>query len=162
MADPRYARSLDEMAKVEEVAALSGLEFMQAILSGKLSAPNIGRVLHYQLSEVEDGKVTFEGKPNFDALNPLGSVHGGWFGTLLDSCMACAVQTKLAKGQAYTTQEYKVNLIRPLYSDSAPVLAIGQVQHVGRRTAVASGELRGKADGKLYATGSTTCLIFDL
>jgi uncharacterized protein (TIGR00369 family) len=73
--------------------------------------------------------------------------------------MACAVQTALPKGAGYTTLEFKVNIIRPLFEGSGPVLAIGDATHVGRRTGVAEGKIIGEADGKLYATGSTTCLI---
>jgi len=138
------------------------LEFMTKIKAGELAGPPIGRVLGFRADEIKEGEVSFYGTPSFDVLNPIGTVHGGWFGAILDSCMACAVQTTLAKGSGYTTQEYKVNLIRPLFSDSGAMRATGRVQHRGRRTAVAVGELRGVEDGKLYATGSTTCLIFDL
>lgn len=162
MSGPRYANSLEEMPSISDMAELSGLEFMRGVLSGEVPGPNIGKALNYRLKTVEDGEVTFEGQPSFDVLNPMGAVHGGWYGTLLDSCMACAVQTKLAKGQGYTTQEYKVNLIRPLFAKSGAVVARGWVQHIGRRTAVAIGEMRGVEDNKLYATGSTTCLIMDL
>ncbi len=162
MSGPKFATGLDEMPTMADVSSLTGLEFMTKVKDGELAAPPIGRTLGFRVESVKDGEVCFIGTPNFDALNPLGTVHGGWFGALLDSCMACAVQTKLAKGQGYTTQEYKVNLIRPLFSDSGAVMATGQVQHSGRRTGVAVGEIRGIEDGKLYATGSTTCLIFPL
>ena len=94
--------------------------------------------------------------------NPSGAVHGGWYGTLLDSCMACAVQTKLPKGFGYTTLEYKVNLLRPIFETTEDVLAVGEVDHVGRRTGVATGKIVGAESGKLYATGSTTCIVMEI
>jgi uncharacterized protein (TIGR00369 family) len=88
----------------------------------------------------------------------MNGVHGGWYGALLDSCMGCAVMTALPAGRAYTTLEYKVNLIRaiPLGHD---VVATGRLTHAGRSTAVASGEIRDAVTDRLYATGTTTCLI---
>ena len=72
--------------------------------------------------------------------------------------MACAVMTMVPQGSYYTTLEYKVNLTRaiPLGTEIA---AIGQLDHAGRTTGVAHGEIRGVKDDRLYATGSTTCLI---
>ena len=87
------------------------------------------------------------------------TVHGGWYGTLLDSCMACAVMTKLPRGATYTTLEYKINITRAIPA-GMEIVATGLVQHAGRSTGVANGEIRGAQDGKLYATGSTTCMIF--
>jgi uncharacterized protein (TIGR00369 family) len=105
--------------------------------------------------------VMFQGEPTADFYNPIGSVHGGWAATLLDSCMACAVQSTLAAGRGYTTVELKVNLVRALSTDTGPVRAEGWVVHGGRQIATAEGRLTG-ADGKLYAHGSTTCLVVAL
>ena len=88
----------------------------------------------------------------------MSGVHGGWYGTLLDSCMGCAVMTALPAGRAYTTLEYKVNLIRAI-PQGRDVIATGRLGHAGRSTAVASGEIRDAGTDKLYATGTTTCLI---
>jgi len=95
---PLYAASAAELLSMEDLAAMSGLEFMQGIHEGRLPAPPIGKTLNYWLDEVTEGRVVFRGVPSFDVMNPIGTVHGGWFGTLLDSCMACAVQTTLPKG----------------------------------------------------------------
>lgn len=137
---------------------MSGLAFMEAIRDGHLPQPPIGRVLNYRVTEVELGRVVFTGTPSFEHSNPLGTVHGGWYGTLLDSCMSCAVHTHVPRGGIYTTLEYKVNITRAI-SPGTEIQAIGTAQHAGRTTGVASGEIRGVADGKLYATGSATCLI---
>ncbi|RED17846.1 PaaI family thioesterase [Pontivivens insulae] len=157
---PKYAQSLEELAKPEQIAAMSGLEFITAIQRGELPAPPIGETLDYWMEEASEGRVVFRGKPTFKAMNPIGTIHGGWFGTLLDSCMACAVQTTLPAGRGYTTLEYKINIIRPLFANSGEVRAIGEVTHAGRRTGVAEGRIVGVDDGKTYATGSTTCLVY--
>ena len=161
MSDIWFPESVDDLLSPQEMAGLSGLEFIQGIAKGRYPAPPICKTLNYWMESAEQGKVTFRGQPNFASMNPLGAIHGGWFGTLLDSCMACAVQTTLPKGSGYTTLEYKINIIRPLFADSPPVLAIGNASHSGRRTGVADGKIVGVEDGKLYATGSTTCIIFE-
>lgn len=130
---------------------------MQGILAGDIARPPISAVLNYTLDTVEDGQVSFRGKPTFDYTNPMGTVHGGWYGTLLDSCMACAVMTKVPKGSVYTTLEYKINIIRPIPLDTE-IIAIGTTDHTGRSTGIAHGEIRDD-EGKLYATGTTTCII---
>ena len=162
MAEPYFASSVEDLATREVIASMSGLDFLQRIVDGELPAPPIGRVLNYRLDRGSAGQAVVCGEPTFDTMNPIGSVHGGWFGTLLDSCMACAVQPPLEAGQGYTTLEYKINIIRPLLPSSGMVEAIGDVSHRGRRTGVAEGRIVGREDGKLYATGSTTCLVMDL
>lgn len=157
-APPRVARTLDELPDLADLVGRSGLDFMRDILSGRLAGPPIGATLGFALAGVAPGRVVFEGVPEFPVTNPMRGVHGGWYGAILDSCMACAVMTTLARGQVYTTLEYKINITRavPL---GMRVRAIGEVAHAGRRTGVATGELRGIDDGRLYATASTTCLI---
>lgn len=162
MTGPFYANSIDELLSPAELAKMSGLEFIQGIHAGRLPAPPIGKTLNYWLDEVEEGRVVFRSDPKFDAMNPIGSVHGGWFGTLLDSCMACAVQTTLPAGTGYTTLEYKINILRPVLPGSGEYLAIGEVDHAGRRTGVANGRLVHAETGKLFATGSTTCMALSL
>ncbi|MBR2655082.1 PaaI family thioesterase [Yoonia sp.] len=152
------AQSPADIPDLTTMLSMSGLEFMQAMQRGEISRPPISGIMNYHLHEVEKGRVTFRGTPDFVHTNPMGGVHGGWYGTLLDSCMACAVMSLLPKGSIYTTLEYKVNLTRaiPLGME---ILATGISDHAGRSTGVSHGEIRGAQDGKLYATGSTTCLI---
>ncbi len=155
------AQTPDDLPSQAEALSMSGLEFMQRMLAGDLAGPPIGTTMNYEATHVEDGKVVFRGAPTFEVCNPMGTVHGGWYGTLLDSCMACAVMTKVPKGSVYTTLEYKVNITRPL-PIGMEIEATGWVQHAGRSTGIASGEIRGVEDGKLYATGSTTCIIMQV
>lgn len=152
------AQSPEDLLSMAELLNMSGLEFMQAITQGTLPGPPIGETMGYTLRHVEEGRAVFRGAASFKHTNPMGTVHGGWYGTLLDSAMACAVMTRVAKGSVYTTLEYKVNILRPL-----PIGLIidceGVTDHVGRSTGIAHGEIRGVDDGKLYATGSTTCIV---
>ncbi len=161
MTEPVFAKSIDELATTDEMLSMSGLAFMEGIRDGTLSHPPISETLHYHVDTVELGRVVFRGAPAFAHTNPLRTVHGGWYGTLLDSAMACAVMTTLPQGSAYTTLEYKVNIVRPI-PVGMEILAEGITSHAGRSTGVAEGTIRGAKDGKLYATGSTTCLIMKL
>lgn len=155
------AQSPADLLKQDEVLGMSGLEFMTGILEGRLPGPPIGQTLGYELHAVEEGRVVFRGAPSFAMTNPLGTVHGGWYGTLLDSAMACAVMTKVPRGSVYTTLEYKISIIRPIPLGMM-IDCIGIIDHVGRSTGVAKGEIRGVEDGKLYATGTTTCIVMKL
>ena len=108
------ATSLEELPDWADLTSRSGLEFMQAILDGQLAGAPIWQTLGLTLTDVRDGSVTIDGTPEFNALNPMRGLHGGWYGTLLDSCMACAVMTKTPRGSIYTTLEYKVNITRAI------------------------------------------------
>lgn len=155
------AQSPADLPDVATMRSMSGLEFMYAIERGEISLPPIGGVMNYTLDSIEPGKAVFRGTPQFAHLNPMGGVHGGWYGTLLDSCLGCAVMTTVPQGSSYTTLEYKVNLNRAI-PVGIEILASAWIDHAGRSTGTAHGEIRGAIDGKLYATGSTTCLIMKL
>jgi uncharacterized protein (TIGR00369 family) len=138
---------------------LSGLEFLTKIIAGEIPAPPIARSLGYDLVEVGEGHAVFEVTPDDSHYNPIGVVHGGLALTLLDSAAGCAVQSTLPRGLAYTSLETKVNFLRAVTSDSGLLLARGWVTKPGKRAAFAEADLRG-ADGTLYATASSTCLVF--
>lgn len=146
---------------METLASMSGLDFLNAIAAGELPAPPIADLLGFTLAEVERGRVVFESVPQFRHYNPLGTVHGGYTATLLDSCVGCAVHSTLPKGIGYTTLEFKVSLIRAITADTGPVRAEGKILNAGRRAATAEGRLT-DAKGRLLAHATTTCLVFDL
>jgi uncharacterized protein (TIGR00369 family) len=148
------------VAAPAQVAGLSGMQFFEAMFAGTLPAPAIGKTLDFLPVLIEPGRAVFQGRPALEHYNPIGSVHGGWIATLLDSCVGCAVHSTLAAGRAYTTAELKVNFVRPVTTRAALLRAEGKVVHVGSRMATAEGRLTGP-DGKLYAHASTTCFIFD-
>jgi uncharacterized protein (TIGR00369 family) len=149
------------LASPEEVKLLSGLEFVKRMHAGLFPAAPISKVMQFQLTDVEQGKVVFSAHPSAEFYNPLGTVHGGYTTTLLDSCMGCAVHSTLPAGMAYTTLEIKINFVRPITDKTGPVRAEGNVISAGKRVATAEGRLV-DATGKLYAHGTTTCLIFPL
>ncbi len=140
------------------ILSMSGLDYLTAMLAGRVPPARIAATLNFRLYAAEQGRVAFRGAPLADHGNPFGATHGGWYGAILDSALGCAVMSVLPRGQTYTTLEYKVNLTRALPPGTlAEATAI--VQHAGRSTCAAAAELRGVDDGRLYATGSTTCLV---
>ena len=148
------------LAQPADIAGLTGLQQMQAMLDGQLPYPHIADTLDYSLVEVGEGRAVFQGQPQLKHYNPLGSVHGGWYATLLDSALGCAVHTMLPAGRGYTTAELGVNIVRAASHKSGPLRAIGTVLHAGRQLATAEARIVG-ADGKLYAHATTTCLVFE-
>ncbi len=145
------------------VVHLSGLEFFAAMARGDYPMPPIGKALNFWFVEAEHGRAVFEGLPLRvrDFYNPIGSIHGSYAAALLDSCMGCAVHTAMLAGQAYTTLEYKISLVRGMSDKTGTVRAEGKVLQVGRRVATAEGRLTDSA-GKLLAHGTTTCLVFEV
>jgi uncharacterized protein (TIGR00369 family) len=146
---------------VETAKGMSGLQLLTSVIEGALPQPPIQRTLDFRLVHVERGSTVFAGIPKFDYYNPLGSVHGGYTAALLDSCMACAVHSTLEPGYTYVTLEIKINYVRAITSDTGEVRAEGKVINSGKRISTAEGRLLG-SEGKLYAHGTTTCLILTL
>lgn len=147
------------MTDLRDLAHLSGLEQLRLGLRGEENIAPIARTLDYRLTSVEEGRVAFEGTPTRAAYNPIGTVHGGWMATLLDSACACAVHSMLKPGQAYTTLEIKTVFHRAL-TEGVPVIAEGRIVQMGRRAGFAEADLKG-TNGKLYATATSTCLVMD-
>lgn len=139
----------------------TGLEQMQAMLSGGMPYPHIAETLDFALVDIEAGKAVFQGTPQLKHYNPMGSVHGGWYATLLDSAVGCAVHTMMPVGRGYTTAELSVNIVRAASHKTGPLRAIGTVIHCGKQLATAEGRIVGP-DGKLYAHATTTCLVFEM
>ena len=149
------------VARPEQVATRSGLELMQAMLRGELPYAAIAKTLDFTILEVSEGRALFQGTPGPAHLNPMGTVHGGWYATLLDSALGCAVHTMMPPGRGYTTAELGVNLVKGIGPKVQRVRAEGKVIHCGRQLATAEARLFGP-DGTLYAHATTTCLVFDL
>lgn len=139
---------------------VSGLELCQRMLEGELPPPPMAKLMNFRMTEAEEGRVVFRGVPLLEHYNPAGVVHGGWAGTILDSALGCCVWTKVPVGLAYTTAEYKVNLVRPITDKTGEVVCEARVIHMGRTLATCEGTLR-TVSGKLLAHGTETCAIFD-
>jgi len=138
----------------------SGLELCHMMIAGELNPPPMSKLMNFAMAEASEGRVVFRGIPLKEHYNPSGVVHGGWAGTILDSALGCCVWTKVPIGKAYTTVEYKVNLVRPITDQTGECVCEAKVIHVGRTIATCEGTLK-TADGKLLAHGSETCAIFD-
>lgn len=137
---------------------MSGLEFMAALANGDGPVPPIASTMGFTVVEFEQGRAVFEGEPGRFVYNPIGSVHGGWYATILDSALGCAVHTSLPAGKIYTTVALNITYLRALTEQSGRVRCEGKVIHSGGSIATAEGRIVGK-DGTLYATGTTTCLV---
>ncbi len=149
------------VATKDQIAGKTGLETIEAMLRGEIPYPYISDTMDFGIVQVAYGEVVFQGIPQLKHYNPLGSVHGGWYATLLDSAVGCAVHTMMPAGRGYTTAELSVNIVRAASAKTGPLRAIGKVIHCGRQLATAEGRIVGP-DGKLYAHATTTCLVFEL
>ncbi len=147
------------VADPAQISGKTGLEVLQAMLRGELPFPPIAETLDFSLISIEAGKAVFQSTPQFKHYNPLGSVHGGWYATLLDSALGCAVQSTLPAGYSYTTVELGMNIVRAASRDTGPLRASARVIHSGRQLATAEARIIGP-DEKIYAHGTTTCLVF--
>jgi len=146
---------------IDKVAKHSGLELLNMMIAGELPAPPMAKAFNFILSEAEAGRVVFRGIPLADFYNPLGTIHGGWPAAILDSSLGCCVHSMLPAGMAYTTIEFKVNLVRPLFDHTGEVFCEGNVIHMGRTIATSEATLK-TSEGKLIAHGTETCAIFPL
>jgi uncharacterized protein (TIGR00369 family) len=143
------------------MASMPGLDFVRAIFSGKLPEPPIMQAIGPFDCTAEPGAVVIHSVPGFRHYNPIGSVHGGYAATLLDSAMGLAVHTMLPVGTGYTTLEFKISFIRGMTKDTGPVRSEGRTLNVGRRTATAEARIT-DAEGRLLAHATTTCLVFEI
>ncbi|MFP6709900.1 MAG: PaaI family thioesterase [Alphaproteobacteria bacterium] len=138
---------------------MAGIDFLRAMINGQLAQCAYQQTMDYDLMEVGDGRMVFAVKAAKYMLNPLGSVHGGYYARMLDSALGCAIHSRLPAGQTYTTLEFKLNMVRAIPTDGRVIRAIGEVVHPGRK--IATSEARLEDDGgKLYAHATCSCMIF--
>lgn len=146
---------------LDVVAKEGGLSVMKGILEGRLPGAAMAKTLNFWLTTAEEGLIVFTGTPTVDHLNPLGTIHGGWAATIMDSSLACAVMTLIKTGEAYTTVEFKLNLTRPILPGMGELTCEGRIVHRGRTIATSEAYLR-DSSGKLLAHGTETCAIFPI
>ena len=159
--DGEEVRAVGNVA-MDEIAGMSGLEFLRGLVEQRFPAPPISRVMNFRATEVERGRVVFAGTPTSDHLNPMGIVHGGWVSTLLDSALGCAGQTLCERGYGSTSVDLRVNYTRAIRPEVGRLVCEAKVVHPGRQLATVEARVTGEADGKLYAHGSQTVLIFKI
>jgi uncharacterized protein (TIGR00369 family) len=160
--EPKRSRTFtweDPLIGAAAATELSGLDYLQAMANGALPAPPLLHTLNMQLESVEAGTVVFTMTPAEYHYNPIGSVHGGVYSTLLDSAAGCAVQSLLPAGTGYTSLDLSVRFLRAIRVDTGVITCTGTVRNLGRRTALAEAALTSPA-GKLLATATSSCLIY--
>jgi uncharacterized protein (TIGR00369 family) len=146
------------LATQEQIAGRSGREILQAIVDGELPQPWICETLSFRITEVGEGFAVFEGDTGPHLLNPMGSVHGGWALTLIDSVTGCAGLSLLPPGELFTSIETKANFSRPIFKDTGHVRAEGKVVSRGRQIISTEGRLL-SIDGKVLAHGTSTLMV---
>lgn len=166
-ADPRFPQRTrtytwqDPLIGAGAAPGLSGIQYLRGMARGDFPPPPIGQTLGFTIGreeDVEEGRVTFRMRPEEFHYNPIGSVHGGVYATLLDSALGCAIHTMLPAGVGYTTLDLAVKYLRPLRLDMGEVRAVAEVVSVSRRVATATAQIIDDV-GKVYATATTTCLV---
>jgi uncharacterized protein (TIGR00369 family) len=146
------------VATPEQAAGKTGLEKLQAQLRGDAPHPHMSDTMDFFMVSIVFGEAVFQGTPQVKHYNPMGGVHGGWYATIMDSAFGCAVISTLEVGYGFTTAELSLNIVRGANASTGPLRAIGKVLHSGRQLATAEAKIV-DASGKLYAHGTTTCLI---
>ncbi|MFI1360139.1 PaaI family thioesterase [Streptomyces sp. NPDC020898] len=150
----------DDPAILAEAAGrMAGIDFLRELKAGQLPGPPINYTLDFTLDEVEPGRAVFSLTPGEEHYNPIGSVHGGIFATLLDSAAGCAVQSTLPQGVAYTSLDLSVKFLRRITVETGTVRAIGTLVNKGRQTALAQAQLV-DATGRLLAHATSSCMLF--
>ena len=157
----REGGGLPGLARAEQIAGKSGRQILKAMVAGELPYPPMNDTMNLALLEIGEGRAVFQGIPLLAHYNPLGSVHGGWFASLLDSALGCAIQSALPAGRSYTTAELSIKIVRSASHKAGPLRATGRLVHCGDRLATAEARVEDE-HGKLYAHATTTCLVFDL
>lgn len=150
---------VDPRPQAVQALTMSGLDYLNAMIAGEIPAPPIASHINLEVVGVSLGEAIMAATPDESHYNPIGSVHGGFVATLLDSVCGCAVQTTLPAGVAYTSLDLKVSFLRGMTSDTGRVVAHGRVTKPGSRAAFVEADIR-DADGRLLATATSTCLVF--
>jgi uncharacterized protein (TIGR00369 family) len=149
----------DPMRTAAAAAEVDGLTFIRMLAAGEVPRPPIAGTLDMGIDEVEEGRVVFSFEPAEFHYNPIGSVHGGVYATVLDSAAGCAVHTALPAGARYTSLDLNVKFLRALHAGGGRVRCEGLLVHLGGRTALAEARLL-DAKGRLVAHATSSCMVF--
>ncbi|MEU1227889.1 PaaI family thioesterase [Streptomyces sp. NPDC005828] len=149
----------DAGATARAAMSMEGIDFLREMVAGRLPGPPIAALLGFTLAEVEPGRAVFAMEPGEEHYNPIGSVHGGVYATLLDSAAGCAVHSTLPRGMAYTSLDLSTRFLRPITMDTGKIRAVGTVLSQGRRTALAEAGLY-DAEDRLLGHATSTCMLF--
>lgn len=150
---------VDPLPQAAQALSMSGIDYLRAILAGDIPGAPIASHINMDFVSVDPGTVVMGATPDESHYNPIGSVHGGFFATLLDSVCGCAVQTTLPAGTAYTSLDLNVSFLRSITAGTGRVVATGRVTKPGTKAAFVEADIR-DSDGRLLATATSTCLVF--
>lgn len=150
----------DPLIGAAQARTLGGLEYLNAMIAGRIPPPPIAVLMNLELVSANRGTAVFTCTPDESVYNPIGAVHGGFMCTALDSALGCAVHSTLRAGQAYTSLEIKVNYLRALNTVSGMLTVTGTVTKPGSRIAFAEGVVT-DSEGRTVATASSTLLVFE-
>lgn len=139
---------------------MTGLEYLERVVDGRIAHPSMARTLGFRLTEVEEGRAVITGVTSAEYCNPNGSIHGSWVAAVLDSCMGSSVHSTLPDGVGFTVIEFKIDFVRPIMVTTGKVKAEGRVVNVGKRIGIADGVAR-DAGGRVLARGTSTCLLYE-
>jgi uncharacterized protein (TIGR00369 family) len=148
----------DTSKGIEAITSIAGLDYLNAMHAGFLPLSPLVKTLDFGVDQIEKGKVVFSFLPQEFHYNPLGSVHGGVISALLDSAMGCTLHSVLEAGKGYTTLELKTNFLKAITIKTGLLKATGKILHIGSRTALLEADIT-DSSGKIYAHGTSTCLI---
>jgi uncharacterized protein (TIGR00369 family) len=138
---------------------IAGLDFVRRLASGEIASVPIAETLNFKVTEAEFGRVALLGAPDHRVYNLIGTVHGGWTATILDTAMGLALLSQLEPERTFTTIDIRVNYLRMVTKETGEVRAEGRIVNAGRRVAYCESELHDRA-GKLLAHATSSCLIF--
>ena len=143
---------------LDAYAGWTGLEVLTAIRDGVVPPPPMARVFGFRIAELEHGRIVFECDPDESTYNPLGVVHGGLVGTLVDTVCGCAVHSALPAGASYTSVDLHVSYLRAVTLERGTLRATGVARKVGRRIAFAEATVVDGA-GREVATATSSLLV---
>ena len=161
MPEPTRTRSYqwgDPLVSATAARTSAGIDVLRALAAGELPAPPILATLGFELESVEPGRVVFAVDPAEYHYNPIGSMHGGVYATVLDSATGCAVHSLLPAGVGYTSLDLTVKFLRQVVVETGRVRCVGTVTHLGGRTALAEARLTDQRD-RLLATATSSILL---
>ncbi|NQX10066.1 PaaI family thioesterase [Microbacteriaceae bacterium VKM Ac-2855] len=151
----------DPVASAAHIPAMSGLEYLTAMLEHRVPGPPIARLMGFTLVSAREGEAVFTCSPDESVYNPIGTVHGGLVCTLLDSACGCAVQSTLEQGLGYTSIDLSVSYLRPIFAHSGELRCVGRVVKPGRRVAFAEAEVS-DGSGRVIARATSSLLVFPI
>jgi len=148
-------------ASLTERLALTGMEFVEAMGLGRLPMPPMAGVIPCRPHAWSFGEVEFRASPEDRFANPMGTTHGGWALTQLDTAMAIAACTTLDRGQGFTSLETSAKFVRAVTPRVGEMRIFGRVINRGRTIITLDGRVE-DLSGRIYAHGTSSCQVLKM